>query len=574
MKKFSLLRAETQGKFTGESLLQDHSRFILLYCAVAVLLYLGYGINAAVQGNILITVIDFMAFLITLATGIYILRTERTRLPSLVLVITFGVALYIFFTTGGIKEMGGYFLFLFPLISMLMLGMRKGTILSSALLLLLLLSNLFPDGFPLSPPYSAGIQIRITIVYLLIYFFTIAYSYFNQDLIKKLQDALNEVRLTKKSKDQFISSLSHQIRTPLNNIVVLGNILNDSKLGEKQNDLVDTLVASANNLVAIVDNIAKVSSIEKAEEGKSDLVFNLQSSIENTVDFLTRRENKDINFGISISENIPRIIRGNPIRLKQIVLNILETLFTLRKSADAPTRLLITAARETDIDLVIQFEIITREVLDVDITQPGHGTDDKRMLRKGEFLLARKLIYDSEGKFHIAHEQEGTRISFSLPFIKVPVAAEAVEKDTTLNRIRKAQTEKRIELKDSNILLVEDNLINQKIVILSLKKFVKNIDVAIDGKEALDKFGTSKYDLILMDIQMPTMDGLIATRKIRELEMSTESHIPIIAITANALLGDKETCLSAGMDEYISKPFQIEDLVNKMSSLLAGNRPS
>lgn len=118
-------------------------------------------------------------------------------------------------------------------------------------------------------------------------------------------------------------------------------------------------------------------------------------------------------------------------------------------------------------------------------------------------------------------------------------------------------------------MLVEDNQINQKIVILSLKNIVKTIDIANNGKEALDMFGSTKYDLILMDIQMPVMDGITATRKIRELESSISSNsIPIIALTANALAGDRETCLAAGMNDYISKPFQIEMLVQKMRDLL------
>jgi CheY-like chemotaxis protein len=116
--------------------------------------------------------------------------------------------------------------------------------------------------------------------------------------------------------------------------------------------------------------------------------------------------------------------------------------------------------------------------------------------------------------------------------------------------------------------LVEDNSINQKIVLLSLKGKVKNIDLASNGKEALDKFGTTRYDLILMDIQMPVMNGIVATKKIRELEASTNLHTPIIAITANALSGDKEACIAAGMNDYISKPFQVEVLLKKMEKLL------
>ncbi|MFW5820830.1 MAG: response regulator, partial [Bacteroidota bacterium] len=127
---------------------------------------------------------------------------------------------------------------------------------------------------------------------------------------------------------------------------------------------------------------------------------------------------------------------------------------------------------------------------------------------------------------------------------------------------------KEIALKDANVLLVEDNLINQKIVLLSLKDIVRSIDVAANGKEALDKFGKSKYDIILMDIQMPVMDGIVATKKIREIEASTNTNTPIIAITANALSGARENCLAVGMDDYIAKPFQVDVLIFKMQKLL------
>ena len=111
--------------------------------------------------------------------------------------------------------------------------------------------------------------------------------------------------------------------------------------------------------------------------------------------------------------------------------------------------------------------------------------------------------------------------------------------------------------------------INQKIVLLSLSKQVSQIDVANNGKVALEMFGIKRYDLILMDIMMPVMDGIVATKKIREIESTGESHIPIIAITANALAGDRENCLAAGVDDYIAKPFAADVLIKMMKNLLA-----
>jgi len=124
------------------------------------------------------------------------------------------------------------------------------------------------------------------------------------------------------------------------------------------------------------------------------------------------------------------------------------------------------------------------------------------------------------------------------------------------------------ELKDISILFVEDNLINQKITLLTLKPLVNNIDTASNGKEAIEKLNASNYDLILMDIVMPVMDGIIAAEKIREMESGSDTHVPIIAITANAMIGDREKCLSAGIDEYLSKPFQPGVLIEKIKQLL------
>jgi len=124
------------------------------------------------------------------------------------------------------------------------------------------------------------------------------------------------------------------------------------------------------------------------------------------------------------------------------------------------------------------------------------------------------------------------------------------------------------EMKDLNILLVEDNPINQRITQLMLEPLIKRLEIARNGKEALDMFGTSRYDLILMDVQMPVMNGLVAAEKIRGLEMSSSGHVPIIAITANAMLGDKEQCLAVGMDDYISKPIEPEVLIEKITALI------
>jgi CheY-like chemotaxis protein len=184
-----------------------------------------------------------------------------------------------------------------------------------------------------------------------------------------------------------------------------------------------------------------------------------------------------------------------------------------------------------------------------------------------DFTIAKKIIESYGGELKISSTSEMTLLQFSFA-LKKGTAGTTHKPDFDREASQILMVKNRVELGNANILLVEDNAINQKIIILSLKNHVKNIDIANNGKDALDKFGTTKYDLILMDIQMPVINGIAATKKIRELELTSNTQTPIIAITANALSGDKETCLAAGMNDYISKPFQVDVLVNKMKVLL------
>jgi CheY-like chemotaxis protein len=176
------------------------------------------------------------------------------------------------------------------------------------------------------------------------------------------------------------------------------------------------------------------------------------------------------------------------------------------------------------------------------------------------------LLLESESELMVGQQEYGASISFFQDFAK---DATRTVPDMEVERDKEKEARKSVALEEARVLLVEDNEINQKIVLLSLNKKVQQIDVADNGKVALEMFGLKQYDIILMDIMMPVMDGLTATKKIREIESTNKSHTPIITITANALTGDRDNCLAAGADDYISKPFQAKVLVRKMKNLLA-----
>ncbi|MGM0530035.1 MAG: response regulator [Bacteroidota bacterium] len=377
--------------------------------------------------------------------------------------------------------------------------------------------------------------------------------------IYQLQDEL-------KDKEEFISKVSHQIRTPLNNIVVVSNMLNPSELNDQTKDYFDTILASTNNLVDVVNSFSDITNVDVQERKKYEIKFDLNSTLQNTRNLFVDKESNSQEHPIHIHSSIDYPLTGDPVKIKQIFLNLIEQILKHSKTKQIEINI---SDKQTGTDnalVEVVFELSTMDLQQLykEVRDRSQAVRTKKLINQLELHIAKRTIESLGGQLQIQTLPEKYNFQFSLPFKKAEEQPET-EEDTEMLPTREKE---KIELGDANVLLVEDNLINQKIVVLSLKKSVKNVDVANNGKEALDKFGSVKYDIILMDIQMPVMNGIVTTKKIRNIEKSTNTHTPIIAITANALLGDREECLEAGTDDYISKPFQIETLLEKMKNLL------
>jgi CheY-like chemotaxis protein len=325
---------------------------------------------------------------------------------------------------------------------------------------------------------------------------------------------------------------------------------------------VDTILASTNNLVDAVNNIVKVSNVSVRKVKESTIPFDIRAAIENITHLFPATEYPNVEFTLNSDQTISNQVEGDPIRIKQMFLNILENILKqARSERTMKINLGITNNRETDHNIQLKFLISACLATEDECHEylPVHTMD---------LSTPRKFVEMLGGNLEAVINGSSTEFRFELEFKKSSIK---IRRTTSLLQTdgQVLVEERKVDLKDANILLVEDNAINQKIVLLSLEKRVKNVDIANNGKEALDKFGKANYDLILMDIQMPVMDGFLATKKIREVEASFNSFTPIIAITANAMSGDRETCLATGMDDYISKPFQVDLLIEKMKALLA-----
>ncbi|TAL66153.1 MAG: response regulator [Bacteroidetes bacterium] len=374
-------------------------------------------------------------------------------------------------------------------------------------------------------------------------------------LNRAVKESLNDFTSMNDKKDDVITDFSHRIREPLNNLVIIADMLMESGLQKKQKEILETFIASTNNMVTTVNELTMQSAGNLSYETRKHIRFNLISTIQNTIELYNLKDKANLDFILNKGELSDFECFGDPISLKQIFLDLFNTIEN--QISDKATMVTINLKKEKDsgADIFIALRIQTDKSIAI--------IDDKAIERS----LAARLISSSKGTFSQEVQISYTVLNILLPF-KCPVSG---PKQKTASQkieelIQKDKTHK--DLKDLKILLVEDNLINQKITLLTLKPLVSSIDTASNGKEALDKFGTNNYDLVLMDIQMPVMSGLLAAEKIRALESTTNSHVAIIAITANAMIGDKEKCISAGCDDYISKPFQPAALIEKIKNFI------
>jgi CheY-like chemotaxis protein len=527
-----------------------------------------------------ITAIVFLFTFLISVFNAYLIRTEQWKDYNLhILCFIFTSLIFYFFISGVYSPVGHFAIVIYPLLVISLYGKRTGNILSLVFLLVCLVFTFIPFSYNAIYPTPFTFKLNLFLFYAVINLYCYSYIQFTRKNEKIIEDQGTQLSAELKSKEDFISKLSHQIRTPLNNIMVTSNLFSNTKLDEQQKDLIETIMASTNNLVNVVNNISKVSAIDLGHQSIK-IVFNLQSTLNNTIKLFQSLNNNRVSITLKSASFLRYNLLGDPVKLKQIFLNIIENI--IRNSSEQNIKITISylIIRETEKSTELSFKIETDVKLKIDLSKidtfGGYSEiNDSVDTPEAEsfyydFTIAKKIIEHSGSQLFVDTPANSTVFSFFLLYDISDAENTIVEsiEPTTIAYKKKDIETSPIDLKEANVLLVEDNLINQKIVILSIQKLVKNIDVANNGKEALDKFGTSKYDLILMDIQMPVMDGIIATKKIREIESSTNRHTPIIAITANALAGDKENCLAAGMNDYISKPFQPEALISKMKNLV------
>lgn len=459
-----------------------------------------------------------------------------------------------------------------PVLIMSVLGERRGQWVSMALGILwalMLFVSIGPNTLPSLAPATKLVYIVLYVAHHLLVI-TIHHEISRRQ--ERMRSVHEEMAMNSQMNSRALAKLSHDIRTPLNNILMVSNIMSNARVDDPHSaELMQTMQSSANSLVSVLNGMENLAIADIKPEADLKVGFSLAHTL-GGIDQLVQQLYPDLSCTHSIDPSLPQHFVGDPIHIKQIALNVLDSISQHKATSQVAVSINVERARECPSGL--HFEYNVSEPLRPTSQLAGRiaePSSPSALIGSLDLALSQLLVQKHGGTVHVELSPSGAQISFDYRLDSYDASRSQPPQAKPQPSVRRATpqpTGQPIDLSKAQVLLVEDNQINQKIVMLSLDKIVKGIDVANNGREALDKFATNKYDIILMDIQMPVMNGFVAAQKIREMEANVDTHIPIIAITANALMGDREECLKAGMDDYISKPFQVEEVVEKMERLL------
>jgi signal transduction histidine kinase/HPt (histidine-containing phosphotransfer) domain-containing protein len=392
------------------------------------------------------------------------------------------------------------------------------------------------------------------------------------EIMKAREQAENSMKV----REVFLANMSHEIRTPMNAILGFTRLLCETTPTAEQKAYIDAIHFSGENLLVIINDILDLSKIQSGKMTIEKCEFDLHELISGIIAVLRPKAlEKGLRLTSKIGSQIPSVIQGDSVRLNQILTNLISN--AIKFTEKGSVSLEINSIISENHDILLEFKVTDtgigipadkQSLVFENFVQASSDTTRKYGGTGLGLAIVKSLVELQDGKISVESTlREGSTFTVHLPYEKVN--HQLPRPSQQLSSVNDSMD----QLRGTMVLVAEDNLVNQMLVRKVLDKVGCKVDIASNGLEAIERLKSKKYEVILMDVQMPEMDGFETTRYIRN-QLPGGTEIPIIAMTAHAFGSDVTKCLTSGMNDYISKPFKSEELYSKLIKYVQGSQPA